>query len=534
MILVSMGLQAAAQGSYTERVKAYVQKYGPYAVADQRSSGVPAAITLAQGVLETEAGNSELMVKANNHFGIKCKNEWKGETFLHTDDAKDECFKKYKDAQESYNDHSAHLHRNQRYNCLFAYSPTDYKKWAHGLKKCGYATNPKYAFELIKIIEEFELQQYTVAAIDSVNAVREEPAAAIVAAPPVKEEKIEVPAPAETPVAVSIAAAPPVAATVTDTVVTTHTTRILTASTEVNNVVSMVADTAQDVVNAEQVASPYPPEEPINDEGKELMVNGLKAIYCHKGEALLQYAVKYNIRYSHLLEMNDLQDEPLPFDTYIYLEKKNLAGIRDKHVVRPGETLLMVAQKEGLQLKKLATLNMMTIYEQPQGGATLNLQTPATEKPPLETSAARVYVSEPIGAYEGTMALNVMDTAPKQDNMISTKQPETTAVDVVSYGMSFQAPKAEAQEVKQDTASKRPNNEIAKQVFMKDDPPQMQLKKPKSEPDYKTGDKHYVVKRGETAYSIAKKNGLTVEQLLEMNSIEATDLKAGQTIIVKP
>jgi hypothetical protein len=173
IILTLLSVTAKAQEGYTERAKNYVKQYAAYAIADQRSTGVPAAVTLGQGILETEAGLSELMVKANNHFGIKCKNNWQGETFLHTDDAKDECFKKYASAQESYHDHSAHLLKNPRYKILFTYSQTDYAKWAHGLKKCGYATNPKYAYQLIKIIEEYRLQEFSYAALDSNYKIEE-------------------------------------------------------------------------------------------------------------------------------------------------------------------------------------------------------------------------------------------------------------------------------------------------------------------------------------------------------------------------
>ena len=168
-----------------------------FAISEQRASGIPASVILGQGILETEAGASELMVKANNHFGIKCKNNWQGPTFLHTDDAKDECFKKYQSAEESYKDHSAHLINNPRYAPLFKCSKTDYAAWAVGLKRCGYATNPQYAQRLIKIIEDFRLQEYTYAALDSYMLhtypalVDESPEQVFVSKdPPVKKEYV--------------------------------------------------------------------------------------------------------------------------------------------------------------------------------------------------------------------------------------------------------------------------------------------------------------------------------------------------------
>lgn len=167
IVILLMCTRVGAQDGFSERARKYVDEYASLAMAEQRRSKVPAAITLGQGILETEAGISELMTEANNHFGIKCKNGWTGPTFTHTDDAPDECFKKYTCAAESFKDHSDHLKRNQRYSVLFTLKQEDYKNWAVCLKKCGYATNPQYAQRLIKIIEDYGLQQYTLSAFDS-------------------------------------------------------------------------------------------------------------------------------------------------------------------------------------------------------------------------------------------------------------------------------------------------------------------------------------------------------------------------------
>jgi hypothetical protein len=121
---------------------------------------IPASITLAQGIIESAAGTSKLAVEANNHFGIKCHKEWKGKTFIQDDDAKDECFRKYKDPLESFRDHSHFLTTRERYKQLFELKITDYPGWARGLKSAGYATNPKYAEQLIKTIENYQLHKF--------------------------------------------------------------------------------------------------------------------------------------------------------------------------------------------------------------------------------------------------------------------------------------------------------------------------------------------------------------------------------------
>lgn len=138
----------------------YIENFKDEAIREMHGTGIPASITLAQGMLESDYGNSPLAKYANNHFGIKCHKGWEGPSFIQDDDEANECFRKYYSAFDSYRDHSEFLMTRDRYASLFDLKATDYKGWARGLKKAGYATNPKYADLLIKIIEESELQQY--------------------------------------------------------------------------------------------------------------------------------------------------------------------------------------------------------------------------------------------------------------------------------------------------------------------------------------------------------------------------------------
>ena len=138
----------------------YIKKYKDIAISEMNSYGIPASITLAQGILESGNGESRLAVDGNNHFGIKCHNNWNGETIIEDDDEKGECFRKYSNVGDSFRDHSLFLKERGRYEFLFEYKITNYKKWARGLKKAGYATNPKYASLLINIIKQYNLTQY--------------------------------------------------------------------------------------------------------------------------------------------------------------------------------------------------------------------------------------------------------------------------------------------------------------------------------------------------------------------------------------
>ena len=149
----------AQQPKWNARYQAYIDQYRDIAIREMQRYGIPASITLAQGLLESGAGQSELARKGNNHFGIKCHG-WDGRTVYHDDDERGECFRAYDSALGSYEDHSKFLSSSQRYRRLFDLGKTDYKGWARGLKACGYATNPRYAQQLIDIIELYGLHEY--------------------------------------------------------------------------------------------------------------------------------------------------------------------------------------------------------------------------------------------------------------------------------------------------------------------------------------------------------------------------------------
>lgn len=144
----------------SDDVKLYIDNFKDVAKYNMKSHGIPASITLAQGILESGAGKGRLSTIANNHFGIKCHTGWTGESVSHDDDASQECFRKYQDPSESYRDHSLFLTSRSRYNGLFKLDKGDYKSWARGLKAAGYATDPKYPNKLIGIIERYQLYEY--------------------------------------------------------------------------------------------------------------------------------------------------------------------------------------------------------------------------------------------------------------------------------------------------------------------------------------------------------------------------------------
>lgn len=171
-LLAAAGVLAQKKNA---RYVEYINKYSDLAVEQMKLHKIPASITLAQGLLESGAGRSELARKSNNHFGIKCGSSWRGRSVRHDDDARNECFRAYRNPRDSYEDHSEFLKRGARYAFLFKLEITDYKGWAKGLKKAGYATDPSYANRLITIIEDYDLYKYDRKGIYSKRKLSKEP-----------------------------------------------------------------------------------------------------------------------------------------------------------------------------------------------------------------------------------------------------------------------------------------------------------------------------------------------------------------------
>lgn len=308
-------------------VAQYIDEYKDIAIREMKRMGVPAAITLAQGLLETENGNSDLVKKSNNHFGIKCKSNWTASSVSHDDDAPGECFRVYNDAEESYRDHSNFLRGSARYASLFNLDPHDYKAWAYGLRKAGYATNPRYPNILIKNIEDNNLQQYTLMAADEV---------------PVYD-----------------------ASKYTD-------------DKEDKNI-KIRPDSAIEYI--------APPEEKLLQPGN-IIINGSKALYVRKGTSLLAIATQHNINLAKLLEINDLKkDGLLEKDQVIFLEKKPAEGNRDYYMSRENETIYDVAQKTGVQLQSICDLNHLSPGDNTYPGTKILLR-PTEEKISLNENPA--------------------------------------------------------------------------------------------------------------------------------------------------
>jgi LysM repeat protein len=331
-LLILAMLKATAQRP--DDIVSYINTYKEIAMEEMQRTGVPAAIKLAQGIHETQAGTSDLVKKSNNHFGIKCKDTWTGDRVYHDDDARGECFRSYGNPEQSYKDHSDFLKSSARYSFLFQLDPTDYQAWAAGLKKAGYATNYRYSQILVKIIEDYNLEQYTLIAMGKLPATDE-----------------------------IIAAADNTSSTVMQAV----SPSVGGAARQTGNI------TEPPVI---RVQPDYP--------AGEFSINNTRVVFVKAGTALLTVAELYSISFARLLDFNDLMDgDVLKDDQLIFLQRKRKAGSREFHVVEAGETIYDICQAEGIRMENLMANNLLSDNMQPATGEKLYLQRAAATRPLL-------------------------------------------------------------------------------------------------------------------------------------------------------
>ena len=314
-----------------DAVQTYINTYKELAISEEIRTGVPAAITLAQGLLETQAGQSDLVKASNNHFGIKCKSDWTGATVYHDDDAKGECFRSYNNAEDSYHDHSDFLKTRPNYAFLFQLDPTDYEGWAKGLKKAGYATSNVYSQTLIKLIVTNHLQDYTLLAIQREQNGNIQP---LLAANTTAADNTEA----------AYAVPPPVPAK------------------------PVTVTAAQTTIEAPTALYPSGVFE----------INQTKVVFVKAGTSLFALASNYKIAYPKLLEFNDMQEKDiLDKSSLIFLAKKQKKGSSPYHVVLAGETLHDIAQAEGMRMESLTEYNHLSENDVLETGSKVYLQ-PAT------------------------------------------------------------------------------------------------------------------------------------------------------------
>jgi len=415
LVYLFIGLVSVAfVHAQTISIEEYVNTYKEIAMKEMIRTGVPASITLAQGIVETENGNSKLVKKSNNHFGIKCKETWTGPSVSHDDDAPGECFRKYGNAEESYIDHSNFLRTRKHYDFLFTLDPVDYKAWAYGLKKAGYATNPKYPEMLIKYIETYGLNDYSLIAMGK----KKEEGAVVVKT----EQPVTLPQTTET------VQTNPVAVSEKKPAVEPQQTKPV--QTQPQTVATPVITAPVVKVEEKKPAVQYP----IG----EFKINETRVVYVVKGTPFLAIAQQYNVPLKYIFDFNDLKEkEAVDKDQLIYLQRKRRTGANQFHIVADGESLYDIAQQQGIRLDALMQLNFLTINQQPAIGEQLYLQSPAPVAPRLSdkkntVSTEQQTVTEPM-AVTSASELEIHVVQPKETLYSISKKYEVTQAQIQQW-----------------------------------------------------------------------------------------------------
>lgn len=307
----------------------YLNKYGALAINEMKRSGVPASITLAQGMVESDYGRSRLATKANNHFGIKCHSDWKGNRIYHDDNKRGECFRAYRSVEESFRDHSDFLVKGTRYRDLFALRPDDYKGWSHGLRKAGYATEPRYPEMLIRKIEEYRLWVYDSGVIPVAS----------------KEQLPSISASRANRAAISVPA----------------------EEVRSGQAVQVPKEGVQAEAAGSEAVMPRADSEPItvislNRGARVQKNNNVDFIIAEKGDTWESLANRHQLLVWELFRFNDLaMESSLTPGAVIYIQPKRAKASQGLmvHTVQPGETMHSVSQKYAMRLTALYKLNLM-------------------------------------------------------------------------------------------------------------------------------------------------------------------------------
>ena len=370
---------------------AYIAQYKTIAMKEMKRTGVPASITLAQAIVESNSGESNLAKKHNNHFGIKCKSDWTGAKTYQDDDAKQECFRAYDAAELSFKDHSNFLKNRPNYVDLFLLDPVDDTAWAYGLKKAGYATDSEYPKKLLKIIDDYELAQYNFPELANEIEVEEEASAKVLADTPVKKTPSDGPVNnvlADTPVNKVFVDTPvskvivdtPVNKVIVETPVKTLNKPLGIAQKNSNDSLAPLPVVALDTIKKEVIIAvqttkketikidtakattmtePILPKQPTyNYPEVKFRINQVPVILGKENMSFIEIALKYNLPLYKLFEYNEIEaSNLLKRDQLIFLAPKKKTGATSFHTVKYNTSLHEISQLEGVQLSALKLYN---------------------------------------------------------------------------------------------------------------------------------------------------------------------------------
>ncbi|MBK9792872.1 MAG: LysM peptidoglycan-binding domain-containing protein [Sphingobacteriales bacterium] len=528
--IVLTTLSAKAQKPDTAAIVAYIKLYKDIAIEEMNRIGIPASITLAQGIHESGWGTSYLSKNTNNHFGIKCKKEWTGKTFKYTDDAPNECFRVYDKVEDSYKDHSDFLKSRPWYASLFLLDKTDYKGWAYGLKKAGYATNPKYPEILIKLIDDFQLAAFDKGQIPSYISPLQK---TIVVEKDDDEEY-----------------------NVTDSMqIEVQKTVIQEKKTEVYIPVNTVSAT-----------TPQAPPVATKKINKSIFkVNDCKAvkIYTSKGETLDLIGNVLNVEKEDLLAFNDIADDSNIKDGQtIFIQQKKKSNKEGSYKVKAEDNMWSISQKKGIRLATLLKMNKLESGEEPEVKQTLVLKGKAKEKPVVRSNIkieipkerTNIEIDKPKESLPISSPTKkiIYDTIVRARDTIYPTIKEETKLSVDSNKMLGWESETKLLE-KPNVAPFPVKDSVVKIVPPTIIPPtpdnpgrsisvyERGLETPTVYPkviDYNSLPKsttgtHTVVK-GDTMYNLSKRYNISIAQIVEWNNLSDQSVKLGQVLKIQP
>lgn len=466
---------ARSFGQMQVTTEQYIQTYRGLAEEEEMRTGVPAAISLAQGIVETDSGNGWLVLHSNNHFGIKCKNDWTGETIRYNDDRKHECFRKYDNAAQSWRDHSNFLRQNPRYAFLFRLDPRDYSDWALGLKRAGYATMPDYAQKLIRMIDTYHLQQYTMAALSG-----------------------------DTSAFATLYSARPQAAA--------------PAATE--------PEFAGKRKRGPHEGTPTQVLGPIHYPQGVFRINRRKVIYVAAGTSLPALVRHYAISLARLRRYNELGAESvLKQGQLLYLQRKAKKGSHARHQVLPGETMQSISQVEGIRLSWLCHRNNLPAATPLTPGEELALRGFVSDRTDVGGRANQHGLFALVHRLFGKRTLPQPAFSQQQAEGTPAAPPAPAGPVAASrVQISYDT----AQPPAQSPVLIEKQQEPAKRTWPSDSLPARQ-----SWPDSAASSvEFHTVQKGDTLYNLSKRYGVSIAQLQEWNRISGSDIHLGEQLRV--
>ena len=359
ILLLTLTLWMALQTGWTQNNSAtiaYVTQYKAIAMKEMKRTGVPASITLAQAILESKSGESDLAKKHNNHFGIKCKSDWTGAKTYQDDDAKQECFRVYEAAELSFKDHSNFLKNRPNYVNLFLLDPVDDTAWAYGLKKAGYATDSEYPKKLLKIIDDYELAQYNFPELANEIDLEEEASTKVLADTPVKT--------LNKPLGIAQMNSNESLAPLPSKSLPTQPLPTVQKDTTKKEVITTVQTTQTAPVKIDTVKESIMNPTAISKQPKynypedRFRINQVPVILGKENMSFIEIALKYNVALYKLFEYNEIKPSNLlDKDQLIFLAPKKKTGATSFHIVKYNTSLHEISQLEGMQLSALKLYN---------------------------------------------------------------------------------------------------------------------------------------------------------------------------------